>query len=180
MVSHFLNERYFVPYWIVQHSAHFDRVVIIDYNSSDHTRELVARLAPSSWTVKRYPRPAQFIAFENDGDVEREENQFDAAGWQKLSVTAMEHVVAPSFRAQMARLSAYHGRSSAPCYTIPTFAVAGDDPADFAAAIGATISTNNETTMTEPGSFHLLLLPWGSVDGRPCHCSATRSALCST
>ena len=52
LISHFRNEEYLLPWWIKHHRRFFDEAVLIDYHSSDKSREIISRLAPKGWEVQ--------------------------------------------------------------------------------------------------------------------------------
>ena len=47
VLTHVYNESYLLKWWIPHHQKRFDHGIIIDYNSTDDTRELVKELAPN-------------------------------------------------------------------------------------------------------------------------------------
>ncbi|CAF1591447.1 unnamed protein product [Rotaria magnacalcarata] len=51
LISHFFNEEFLLPYWIRHHASMFDMAILIDYNSTDQSLEIIRREAPTSWKV---------------------------------------------------------------------------------------------------------------------------------
>ena len=51
LVSHFYNEALLLPLFIRHHAPLFDHAVLIDYNSTDGSADIVREQAPASWTV---------------------------------------------------------------------------------------------------------------------------------
>jgi hypothetical protein len=51
LLSHFRNEEYLLPWWVNHHKDHFDQAILIDYHSTDRSREIIRELAPSGWKV---------------------------------------------------------------------------------------------------------------------------------
>ena len=54
-----------LPYWIRHHASMFDMAILIDYNSTDQSLEIIRREAPKTWKVVS-SRNANF-----DADVSR-------------------------------------------------------------------------------------------------------------
>jgi hypothetical protein len=78
LISHFWNEEFLLPYWLRHHHPLFDRGVLLDYGSSDRSRDIIRELAPG-WEV-RPSRNGWFDARDTDAevmDVERE-----CPGWK--------------------------------------------------------------------------------------------------
>lgn len=50
VISHFYNEEWLLPYWLTHHKQIFDHGILIDYNSSDRSREIIKEICPS-WTI---------------------------------------------------------------------------------------------------------------------------------
>jgi hypothetical protein len=50
VVTHIRNEEYLLGWWIKHHHEKFDHGVIIDYNSSDNSMEIIKTLAPT-WDI---------------------------------------------------------------------------------------------------------------------------------
>ena len=51
LLSHFRNEAYLLPWWINHHKEHFDQAILIDYHSTDDSRDIVRDLAPAGWKI---------------------------------------------------------------------------------------------------------------------------------
>jgi hypothetical protein len=51
LLSHFYNEEYLLPFWIEHHKKIFENAVLVDYDSTDKSLEIIKELAPSSWKV---------------------------------------------------------------------------------------------------------------------------------
>lgn len=51
LITHFYNEELLLPYWILHHAPMFDNVILIDYDSTDRSVEIIKDLAPSHWKV---------------------------------------------------------------------------------------------------------------------------------
>jgi hypothetical protein len=85
VVSHFFNEEYLLPWWLLHHREIFDHGILLDYGSTDRSVEICRELVPT-WEV-RPSRNAQFSASAVDlevMDVERE-----LSGW-KIALNTTE------------------------------------------------------------------------------------------
>ena len=50
LVSHIRNEEYLLPFWLRHHKKYFDHGVIVDYNSTDNSVEVIKEICPE-WDV---------------------------------------------------------------------------------------------------------------------------------
>ena len=50
VVTHFFNEEYLLPWWLEHHKKYFDHGVMIDYNSTDASLEIIKKICPT-WSV---------------------------------------------------------------------------------------------------------------------------------
>ena len=50
VVTHFFNEEYLLPWWLEHHKKYFDHGVMIDYNSTDSSVEIIKKICPT-WTI---------------------------------------------------------------------------------------------------------------------------------
>lgn len=57
LITHIFNEEFLLPYFINHHREMFDQVFVIDYNSTDKSKELVGDLAPH-WKLLDPPTPS--------------------------------------------------------------------------------------------------------------------------
>mmetsp|Transcript_25578 Transcript_25578/g.65037 ORF Transcript_25578/g.65037 Transcript_25578/m.65037 type:complete len:1155 (-) Transcript_25578:286-3750(-) len=96
LITHIYNEEFMLPYFIRHHSAMFDHAIIIDFNSTDSSLYVIAKEAPSSWTVVSARNPKEFAAAEVDQEVASWEVQH-VNDW-KITLTVTEFLVAPIFR----------------------------------------------------------------------------------
>ncbi|GAB5356572.1 hypothetical protein AAMO2058_000301500 [Amorphochlora amoebiformis] len=106
LVTHFYNEELLMPYFIRHHAHMFDRAILIDYGSSDATRNIVAKLAPSTWRVVA-PENAEFDAKKLDLEVEKWE-QTRPNDW-KITLTTTEFLLHPYLRKEVAQKSVAPG-----------------------------------------------------------------------
>ena len=101
LVSHFFNEEKLLPYWIRHHAPMFDHAVLIDYNSTDQSVEIIKREAPPTWRVVRSTEP-EFGADTCDYQVMREEMRFPDH-WH-ATLTTTEFIVHADLRGELAKL----------------------------------------------------------------------------
>jgi hypothetical protein len=96
LISHFFNENFLLPYWLRHHRRLFDYGILIDYGSSDDSRDIIRDLAPD-WEVVPARDPF-FGALETDRhvmDIEAEvEKRFGTGTW-KMALNATEFLVHP-------------------------------------------------------------------------------------
>lgn len=96
LISHFYNEDALLTQWIRHHAPLFDCAVLIDYNSTDKSREIINREAPDSWnTVASHNR--EFGAMAIDSEVSGYENSFDNDHW-RLALTTTEFLFSVGLR----------------------------------------------------------------------------------
>ena len=88
LFTHFYNEEILLTQWIRHHASLFDSAVLIDHNSTDNSRKVIAREAPESWNVVS-SRLSKFCAAETDFEVAGYENSFDNTDW-RLALTTTE------------------------------------------------------------------------------------------
>jgi nucleoside-diphosphate-sugar epimerase len=101
LVSHFFNEAMLLPHWIQHHAPMFDKVVLIDYDSTDASRDIIRREAPSSWRVMQSQNPLMNPA-EQDSLVMSIESTFP--GHWRIALTMTEFFVHPALREHLASL----------------------------------------------------------------------------
>lgn len=91
LVSHFYNEEFLLPFWIKQHIDMFDDVVMIDYNSTDSSVDIIKQLAPH-WQI-RTTRNEYFDPGPIDEEVMDIEREF--AGYWKMCLNTTEFILMP-------------------------------------------------------------------------------------
>jgi len=91
LVSHFYNEEFLLPFWIKQHINMFDDVVMIDYNSTDSSVEIIKQLAPH-WQI-RTTKNQYFDPVPIDDEVMDIEREFD--GYWKMCLNTTEFIMMP-------------------------------------------------------------------------------------
>jgi nucleoside-diphosphate-sugar epimerase len=123
LISHFQNEEFFLPYWIQHHAPHFDHAVLIDFNSTDRSVDIIKRLAPLSWKVVPSRTGGAFDAEETDTQVMEWEKKHPD-DWH-LALTTTEFLVHRDLRSMLAALDPRKGESR--IINFPAAHVIGDD-----------------------------------------------------
>lgn len=93
LITHVHNQEYLLPFFIRHYRNMFDECVVIDYASTDKTREIFQSLAPSNWKIV----PSQneyFLAQSCDDEVRAIEQSYPDDVW-KYSPTVTELLVFP-------------------------------------------------------------------------------------
>jgi len=96
LISHFYNEDALLTQWIRHHAPLFDCAVLIDYHSTDKSRDIIKREAPDSWNVV-YSYNLEFGAAAIDQEVAGYENSFNNTHW-RLALTTTEFLFAVGLR----------------------------------------------------------------------------------
>jgi len=96
LITHFYNEEALLAQWIRHHAPLFDCAVLIDYHSTDKSREIIKREAPDSWNVV-YSHNSEFGAAVIDAEVSGYENSFNNNDW-RLALTTTEFLNAVGLR----------------------------------------------------------------------------------
>ena len=96
MVTHQRNEELLMPFFIMNHAPLFDKVIMIDFESDDHTLKIIDRFAPPSWEVIPSSTGSVFDARLVDAQVMDVERQYP--GDWLLALTTTEFLVAPQLR----------------------------------------------------------------------------------
>lgn len=118
LVSHVFNEEFLLPFFIDHHADMFDAAVIIDYNSTDRSVQLIRSLAPKTWRIVP-SRTERFDADACDEQVMDIEDSYP--GWWKIALTVTEFLVHPSLHAFL------HARTSNEILRFRSFLVVGND-----------------------------------------------------
>lgn len=88
VISHFYNEEYLLPWWLKHHSKIFDYGIMIDYDSTDNSVDIVKSICPE-WTVIKSSY-SDFNARDLDVQVMTYERKFD--GW-RIALTTTEFLI---------------------------------------------------------------------------------------
>lgn len=75
LLSSFYNEEFLLPYWIKHHAKLFDYAVLIDYNSTDSSLDIIRELAPTNWIVLK-TNTSQFTSRDSDAEFMRIESNY--------------------------------------------------------------------------------------------------------
>ena len=51
IITHFYNEEYLLPYWLEHHKRIFDHGILIDYNSTDNSVNIIKEICPD-WEIR--------------------------------------------------------------------------------------------------------------------------------
>lgn len=119
LITHIYNEEALLTQWIRHHSPLFNCAVIIDYNSTDKSREILNREAPDSWNVVS-SRNRDFGAMDIDTEVSGYENSFNNNDW-RLALTTTEFLFATGLRRKDTRL--FDNMGDAKAIRIPSLTV---------------------------------------------------------
>jgi hypothetical protein len=101
LTSHFFNEEFLLPYWIRHHAHMFDKVVLIDYGSTDRSVQIVKELAPPNWIVVNSSVP-HFGAVELDMQVMSVQKSH--TDYWHIALTTTEFLVHADLRGSLAIL----------------------------------------------------------------------------
>ena len=96
LISHFYNEEALLTQWIRHHASLFNCAVLIDYHSTDKSRDIIRREAPDSWNLV-YSHNKEFGAMAIDQEVSGYENSFDNNHW-RLALTTTEFLFETGLR----------------------------------------------------------------------------------
>jgi hypothetical protein len=89
LISHFRNEEYLLPWWVSHHKEHFDQAILIDYHSTDRSRQIIEDLAPPGWKIISSTNP-YFSASLVDEEIMQIEASLDGA---KIALNTTEFLV---------------------------------------------------------------------------------------
>jgi len=124
-IMHFYNEELLLPYWIRHHAPMFDKVVLINYHSTDRSEEIIGKEAPSSWEVVR-SRNHDFNAVECDREVMHYESMLPRCSWT-IALTTTEFLVHSNLRGMLANVSASPQTAASKVLRFPAFVMVGND-----------------------------------------------------
>ena len=89
VICHVYDEEFLLPFWLAHHRRLFDHGVIIDYASTDRTREIVAR-SGTGWDL-RPSRTRWFDPPAVDAEVMDVEAEFGEGVW-KMALNVTEYL----------------------------------------------------------------------------------------
>jgi hypothetical protein len=93
VIAHFYNEAFLLPYWLSYHSKVFDHGILIDYDSTDNSVEIIRELTPH-WEV-RISRNRVWDFIEADREIMDIESEID--GW-KIVLNITEFILHANLR----------------------------------------------------------------------------------
>ena len=86
IVSHIYNEEYMLPWWLQHHRKYFDHGIIIDYHSTDNSREIIKQYCPT-WEIVT-SRNVEYNEVEMQKEIFEYERNYDESWWKAcLNVT---------------------------------------------------------------------------------------------
>lgn len=103
VICHFRNEEVYLRYWLRHHVRLFDHGVLIDYASTDASRDVIRELAPH-WEVRPSRNPV-FDSAAVDAEVMDIEREF--GGW-KMCLNATEFVIHHDLREYLRTFEGSH------------------------------------------------------------------------
>ena len=118
LITHFYNEEFMLPYWIMHHAPLFDKVILIDHHSDDRSCQIIKELAPSSWEI-RPTALANFDAVLTDYEVRKIEQSYPDEVW-KIALTVTEFLIWPDCDAALLE-------ASSNCFRVCSHNIIGDD-----------------------------------------------------
>ena len=105
LLAHFFNEEVLLPYWIRHHASMFDMAILIDYNSTDRSVEIIRREVPKTWKVVP-SRNIYFEAHTADTEIMEYEKQYPET-W-KISLNIPEFLVHSNLRQMLAEFDKFN------------------------------------------------------------------------
>ena len=99
LVTHQRNEEMLMPFFILHHSPMFDHATLIDFQSTDRTREIIEKYAPASWKIVQSTTNDSFAAEKLDEQVMYYENEYPQ-DWA-IALTTTEFLVYDNFRQKL-------------------------------------------------------------------------------
>lgn len=93
VISHFYNEEFLLPYWLIYHTKIFDHGILVNYASTDNSVKIIKNLAPN-WEIRDSQNLEwDFIAADQElMDIERE-----VEGW-KIILNTTEFILHHNLR----------------------------------------------------------------------------------
>lgn len=88
VVAHLYNEEYLLPWWLNHHRQVFHHGILIDYHSTDRSREIIQAICPT-WEI-RTSRNQVFDAKLVDDEIMDIERSID--GW-RMCLNITEHLI---------------------------------------------------------------------------------------
>ncbi len=89
VLCHFYNEEYLLPFWLKHHRKMFQHGIMIDYHSTDNSREIIKKLCPT-WEIIT-SRNEKFQAYSVDQEVMNIEEKISG---YKIALNVTEFLIA--------------------------------------------------------------------------------------
>ena len=86
ILTHFYNEEYLLPWWLMHHTQIFDHGILLNKGSTDRSVAICKQLAPH-WEIRESAYGSVFGAIETDQEIMSLEQEVD--GW-KIALTVTE------------------------------------------------------------------------------------------
>lgn len=90
VICHFYNEEYLLPFWLNHHKNIFNHGIMIDYDSTDNSVNIIKDIVPH-WSIVK-SRNKYFSAVDCDNEVINIETTIE--GW-KISINVTEFIIGP-------------------------------------------------------------------------------------
>lgn len=88
ILSHFYNEEYLLPWWLNHHKKIFDDGILINYDSTDNSIEIIKEICPS-WTIVNSKNKI-FEPFAVDREIMEYESQVEG---YKITLNTTEFLI---------------------------------------------------------------------------------------
>lgn len=124
LITHLYNEEYLLPWWLKHHRKIFDNIIVIDYNSTDKSLEIVRELIPKAKIIQS--KNKYFDAVLCDQEVMDMESSLDGV---KLCLTTTEFLVST----RQSIIKKFEDTSQKFCYAIPRIIMIDEEPENFVA-----------------------------------------------
>lgn len=66
LFSHFYNEEMLLPFWIDHHKHMFDEALLLNFNSTDRSVDIIRSQAPAGWKVYHWASDFDFVRFRTE------------------------------------------------------------------------------------------------------------------
>ena len=76
IISNIWNEEYLLPWWLNHHKDLFDHGIIMDYQSTDSSVEIIKDICPT-WEVVTPTNPHDFSVMNNEENFKHSEERVD-------------------------------------------------------------------------------------------------------
>jgi len=150
VLSHFYNEEYLLPWWLKQHKKIFDHGILVNYNSTDRSVEIIKEICPT-WQIVDSEN-SEFCAVSCDQEIMKLENEIPG---YKICLNTTEMLVKNKYTDEDKKLEDYLSRDQS-CYPIIRANIVDENPL---------IEVTHEDDLIEIKNYGVL----GSVGLHPPH-----------